>query len=244
MYVFDLFVSYSHHNKIELAIPIVNELLKKGVKVWFDKFEIRTGDSITDKINEGLRDARYGLILISPYYIKSNWARQELNAFFKKQITLQQKFILPIWYEISIADMFNYFPLLSDYRAIRIESDFNLDEVVSEILTVIWQKDKPLILKRQTDRDTASSQVMELHSIFIKNHQEKLRKLLVHANLEKVLQYLNLHYPEMGPEIRTVKQLSARLANLNRERQQGLITDENYRTIINQLILAIYQLSE
>ena len=134
---YDIFISYSHHDKNDLVVPLVAALEKKGVSIWFDKFEIKMGDSITDKISEGLRESRFGLVVISPHYVKSTWARQELNAFFKKQITLNIKKVLPIWYQVSLEDMFDYFPLLADYRAVRIEDQTQIKGAVEEILEVV-----------------------------------------------------------------------------------------------------------
>jgi hypothetical protein len=34
-------------------------LIAAGLKVWFDEYELKVGDSLSEAINEGLRDSRY-----------------------------------------------------------------------------------------------------------------------------------------------------------------------------------------
>ena len=50
---FDVFLSHSSKDK-GLVREVAERLRKDGVKVWFDAWEIKPGDSIPAKIEEGL----------------------------------------------------------------------------------------------------------------------------------------------------------------------------------------------
>ncbi|ADZ09355.1 TIR protein [Methanobacterium lacus] len=74
-----VFISYSHEDKY-FANRIAEDLMKNGIEVWFDKWEIQVGDSLIEKIfSEGLSNSDYFLILLSKDSINSKWVKEELN---------------------------------------------------------------------------------------------------------------------------------------------------------------------
>ena len=54
---FDLFLSHSAKDKTVVR-ALAKRLRADGLKVWFDEWEIKPGDSIPAKIEEGLEHAR------------------------------------------------------------------------------------------------------------------------------------------------------------------------------------------
>ncbi|MGH8549988.1 MAG: toll/interleukin-1 receptor domain-containing protein [Methylococcales bacterium] len=77
-----VFVSYHHSNK-DIAERIAMELKKISDHVWFDEFEIKAGDSIRNRIDEGLKDSDYFLIVLSDAARKSQWTEVELSKALK-----------------------------------------------------------------------------------------------------------------------------------------------------------------
>jgi hypothetical protein len=70
------------HNKAdkEVARSIGAHLALSGIDVWFDEWEIRAGDSIPGKLDEGLVAFDAFVLLWSAHAHRSNWVRQELNS--------------------------------------------------------------------------------------------------------------------------------------------------------------------
>ena len=92
-----VFISYSSEDSI-FVDNLVNKLRLRSVDVWYDKLEIRVGDSIVDKISNGLNASDWLLICFSKASIQSKWVRQELNAAVA--LTLKRgAFILPVLIE-------------------------------------------------------------------------------------------------------------------------------------------------
>ena len=56
-FAFDVFLSHSSHDK-EIVRPLAERLRNDGLRVWFDEWEIRPGDSIPAKIEAGLEHSR------------------------------------------------------------------------------------------------------------------------------------------------------------------------------------------
>lgn len=80
-----VFISHSSKDK-----PFVERLAKQLVQyrigVWYDKWEMKPGDSLIDKIQNGLEDSSYLLVVLSKHFIESEWCRKEQNAGLTKEI--------------------------------------------------------------------------------------------------------------------------------------------------------------
>lgn len=74
----DVFISYSSEDR-GIAEPIAQDLKRSGFSVFYDK-ELVPGEAWRARLAQELRRARYVLVLLSPAYVESRWARQELEA--------------------------------------------------------------------------------------------------------------------------------------------------------------------
>lgn len=50
----DYFISHASPDKADFVQPLAEGLTAEGVRVWYDDFEINYGDSLREKIDEGL----------------------------------------------------------------------------------------------------------------------------------------------------------------------------------------------
>lgn len=114
---YDVFISHAHEDKESFVNPFVDELKKRGVKVWYDNDEIRWGDSLRAKIDSGLKHSHFGIVVISRSFIKKGWTNHELDGLFNLEMT-QGKTILPIWHDITKTEVQNFSPSLSGKMAI------------------------------------------------------------------------------------------------------------------------------
>lgn len=80
------FLSYAHEDK-DFAERIAIELQKAGIDIWIDRWEIKAGDSLIQKIFiEGLSKCDIFLILLSGASVRSKWVREELDSAMIKKI--------------------------------------------------------------------------------------------------------------------------------------------------------------
>ena len=61
---YDVFLNHSSNDKAVVR-PIAERLKKDGLKVWLDDWEIRPGDSIPAKIEEGMENSRVLVLCMS-----------------------------------------------------------------------------------------------------------------------------------------------------------------------------------
>ena len=60
---YDVFISHASEDKDSVVRPLALALKEKGVNVWYDEFELKIGDSLRRKIDQGLSKSRYFSIL-------------------------------------------------------------------------------------------------------------------------------------------------------------------------------------
>ncbi len=79
---YDVFLSHSARDK-PVVRDVAERLKEDGLRVWFDAWEIRPGDSIeeaqskTAKIEEGLKRFRVMVLCMSVNAFGSDWAQLE-----------------------------------------------------------------------------------------------------------------------------------------------------------------------
>lgn len=143
---YDVFISHASEDKEEVVRPLANALKDKGIKVWYDEFELKIGDSLRRKIDQGLSKSRFGIVVISRSFIKKGWTNYELDGLMTKAISGQQ-ILLPIWHDITKQEVINYSPSLAD-KVARHTSQETVEEIAEEIAEMICQKNKKDLSKK------------------------------------------------------------------------------------------------
>ena len=132
---YDVFISHAAEDKDIIVRPLANSLVEKGLKVWYDEFELRIGDSLRRKIDAGLANSRFGIVVISHQFFLKNWPQYELDGLVTREMTGEQV-ILPLWHQISKNEVIQYSPSLAD-KVARNTADFTVEEIAQEIADVI-----------------------------------------------------------------------------------------------------------
>jgi hypothetical protein len=132
---YDAFISHASDDKEDLVRPLAEQLRARGFAVWYDEFELKVGDSLRRKIDSGLSQSRFGIVVLSPAFFSRNWPQYELDGLVAKEMA-GGKVILPIWHKVSKDEVMKYGPTLADRVALSTSlytiSDLSLklDEVL------------------------------------------------------------------------------------------------------------------
>jgi len=89
------FISYSSKDR-PVARRIANDLQSRGIHVWMDEFEILPGDSIVEKIADGIRTSEYLIVLISKNSVGSSWVRKEFELAFERNRDASERRLIPV----------------------------------------------------------------------------------------------------------------------------------------------------
>ena len=127
--------SHASEDKDEVVRPLANALKNLGIKVWYDEFEMRIGDSLRRKIDKGLANSRFGIVVVSRDFIKKGWTNYELDGIITKAVSGEQ-IILPIWHNITKKEVIDYSPSLADKLARNTAID-TVEDIAKEIADVI-----------------------------------------------------------------------------------------------------------
>ncbi|GHC21268.1 toll/interleukin-1 receptor domain-containing protein [Aidingimonas halophila] len=130
----DVFISHASEDKEEVVLPLAELLLASGLTVWLDKGEIFLGDSLREKIDEGLERSQFGIVVFSHSFFSKNWPKSELDGLFSREMG-GEKVILPIWHEIGFEEIKRYSPLIAGKLAVSTSNGLNA--VKSQVLSAI-----------------------------------------------------------------------------------------------------------
>src|SRR5882724_9221454 len=90
---YDVFLSHSSKDQ-DIVRPIAERLRNDGLRVWFDEWEIKPGDSIPAKIEEGLEQSRVLVLCMSANAFGSEWSQLEASTFrFRDPLNQERRFI-------------------------------------------------------------------------------------------------------------------------------------------------------
>ena len=132
---FDVFISHASEDKDEVVRPLANCLQAGGLRVWYDEFELKIGDSLRRKIDHGLARSRFGIVVLSPSFFGKGWPNYELDGLVTRAVTGEQ-ILLPIWHKVAKQEVIGYSPSLADKLA-RSTSAHTVQEIAKEIIEVI-----------------------------------------------------------------------------------------------------------
>ena len=128
-----IFLSHTSSDK-SFVEKLAKDLKRIGIEVWYDKWQIGVGESITWKIENGIRENEYLGIILSPEALQSEWVKSELSAAWVKQMKSKKVFILPVLYRECEIPL-----LLADKKYADFRSSY--DDGFQTLATVFGIKD-------------------------------------------------------------------------------------------------------
>lgn len=91
-------VAFLSHSSIDKPFirQLAADLTANGIDVWLDEQRIRVGDSIPEKIAQGLAGSDFFLIGMSEHSTGSPWVQKELNNALVNEVQRRKVHILPL----------------------------------------------------------------------------------------------------------------------------------------------------
>lgn len=136
---YDVFISHASEDKDNVVRPLAHALRELELEVWYDEFELRIGDSLRRTIDKGVANSRFGVVVLSEDFFKKGWPNYELDGLVTKGIDGEQV-ILPVWHNISKAQVIAYSPSLADKLA-RSTSTHTVEDIAAEIAGLVREEE-------------------------------------------------------------------------------------------------------
>ena len=135
---YDFFISHASEDKDGFVRGLAEALQARNVRVWYDEFTLKIGDSLRRNIDRGLAESRFGVVIVSKHFFRKEWPQKELDALFSQEASGKTR-ILPIWHEISKDEVAGYSPLLADKIAFKTSMD-STEKIAASLCALVKQE--------------------------------------------------------------------------------------------------------
>ena len=127
----DTFICHASEDKEFMAKPLHQALSEAGVYAWLDESEIRLGQSIRQKIDEGLANCRSATVILSRPFFMKNWVQYEMDGIVGRKMK-GEILLFPIQHGITIEEIRNHSPSLAEISLWN-SSDHSFEKIAAEI---------------------------------------------------------------------------------------------------------------
>lgn len=140
-YEYDVFLSHASEDKDDVARPLAVMLRERGLRVWYDEFEFRIGDNVIAKLNSGINQSRFGIVVLSKAFfdLAKHWTKHELDTLESLWVT-ETRVMFPVWHNISVQEIRGFRASLANIIG-RSTATYTVEEIANEIQQVISDYD-------------------------------------------------------------------------------------------------------
>jgi TIR domain len=126
-----VYLAHASEDHDTLAKPLAESLMARGIEVWFDEWEIRTGDSLRRKMEEGLADCTHFVALLTPNSLHKPWVETEIDVGFLRAVGGESRF-MGIRIGLDVSDLS---PFLRTLRCPEVDLDraSEVDGLIADI---------------------------------------------------------------------------------------------------------------
>ena len=115
-----VFLSHASEDKDAIVRPFYEACEHNSISAWFDAAEIRWGDSLIGKIEDGLRKSQIVILFLSKHFLDKPWPKKELETAISMEIN-GQSVVLPLVLGLSHDELRRKHPLIASklYRYVE-----------------------------------------------------------------------------------------------------------------------------
>ena len=88
-----VYLAHASEDHDTLAKPLAESLMANGIEVWLDAWEIRIGDSLRRKMEDGLENCTHFVVLLTPRSLQKPWVEAEIDAGFIRAVGGESRFM-------------------------------------------------------------------------------------------------------------------------------------------------------
>lgn len=127
-----IFISYNQLDKDFVDNLAANLVLLKH-NVWVDRWELKVGDSLTEKIERALTTSSAIIVVISQNSVDSGWCRRELTAALVREIEEKRSIVIPCRIDDCEIPLFLRDKLYADFRTDPDKAMRDVDAALSTV---------------------------------------------------------------------------------------------------------------
>lgn len=125
-----IFISYSQKDS-SFVDTLAANLVKRKHHVWMDRWEMKIGDSLIEKIQTALISSSAVLLILSKNSVESEWCKKELSASLTRELSERRTLLLPCVIDDCEIPLFVRDKLYADFRTNPDEALRQIDDALS-----------------------------------------------------------------------------------------------------------------
>ncbi len=133
---YNVFVAHASEDQETFVQPLVLALQGKGLEVWYSRSVLKVGDSLRRSIDAGLAASTFGIVVLSQHFFAKEWPNRELDGLVTRSVVEDRQLILPVWHNVTHADVARFSPTLADKVALSTEK-LSIAEIAAQIVEVV-----------------------------------------------------------------------------------------------------------
>jgi len=110
-----IFISYSRKDT-QFVDKLAARLVKHKARVWVDRWELKVGDSIVQRIQDAIKEADALIVVLSKASVVSSWCNKEITAGLILELEEKRVVVLPILLEDCEIPLFLRDKMHADFR--------------------------------------------------------------------------------------------------------------------------------
>jgi hypothetical protein len=131
-----IFISHSQKDRAFVDTLAAN-LVQNKHHIWMDRWELKVGDSLLDKVQSALTDSSAILVVLSKNSVESAWCKRELNAGLMRELEERKTLLMPCVIDDCTIPLFLRDKVYADFRA-------NPDEALEQVNRALAGISNPL----------------------------------------------------------------------------------------------------
>lgn len=130
----DVFISYAHEDH-DYAEKLAGAIQALGLTVWIDNQSMAWGGSQIQAMDDGIRNSRFSIVVLSPSYFEKYWTTHEYRSMLVKAQN-QHDLILPLFHHVTADQVKEYNLELADRHALN-TSISTVEDIANELYQLI-----------------------------------------------------------------------------------------------------------
>jgi hypothetical protein len=249
----DVFLSHAGEDKPTLVRPLADRLTNLGLKVAYDEFTFRLGESLVASIDQGIANSGAGVLILSEAFFIKPWPQHEKNGLLNRLVTSAEDFLLiPVWHGVTRDQVASFSPTIADRLAID-TTGLSVEEVALKLVERIRPDIFTALLRRlEFERRRADPDRIEYvpiselkygpirHETLPTGYVNRLRVIAeVFRDVSDIRlpELLDLYQRELYPDIEL--RVWERMAACYREICEGLAKDDPIRKKVYSTLLSL-----
>lgn len=114
------FISHDSRDQELIVTRLATGLISRLCNVWYSECSLSLGDSLRESIEKGIKQAHKCILVLTPNFLNNpGWTKKEFNSIFTREMIKEEQVIIPVWYNVTKHEVYEYSPALADVVAAK-----------------------------------------------------------------------------------------------------------------------------